>query len=238
MQKTLAKKAERGEENMIRGYLLSIYCSLNLFLLSFRSSHGFSVIPSKNVAVRTLSRLDAVVPKSLLDCRSDLIASTFKSLMLLPVACATVAAISINPTRAEDGEFDPLVQGIMDFGGTSIVAAPGDNFLVQVYDSSVAESPVLLAGAKLPFNDAVRMPFRFQLFKDNLMIPQKKWDEIGDFDQRVVVTLCRGPILKGGICNGDIIAKGEGVSKVVSIGSTADEVRGVRLFAFVKLKSS
>ena len=221
---------------MIRGYLLSFYCSLNLFLLSFRSSHGF--IPSKNAAVGSLNKLEAVVPKSPLDCRSDFIASTFKSLLLLPVACATVAAVSTKPAWSEDGEFDPLVQGIMDFGGAPIVAAPGDNFLVQVYDSSITESPVLLAGAKLPFNDAVRMPFRFQLFKDNLMIPQKKWDEIGDFDQRVVVTLCRGPILKGGICSGNIIAKGEGVSKVVSIGSAADEVRGVRLFAFVKLKSS
>ena len=215
--------------------LFSSYTTLTIILLCINSITGFhtSMIICKGIAREHY--LYSVTPKSPIDYRSDFTSSSLRSL-LLSVASIAATTISRKPAFADDGEIDPLVQGILDFDDTPLLPTAGDNFLVQVYDSSVKEAPVLLAGAKLPFDSAVTMPFRFQLFKENLMVPRGKWDETGDFDQRVVVTLCRGPIEKGGVCNGEILRKGEGTSRVVTIGTPATEVRGVRLFAFVKLK--
>ena len=214
------------------------YCSTAALIVcllcsTFTFSFQLSTISSRCVAKKC--HMNSVTPKSPIDCRSDFISTSLRSL-LLPVACITAAAVSSRSASADDGEFDPLVQGIIDFDDKPLLPTAGDNFLVQVYDSSVKEAPVLLAGAKLPFAPTVTMPFRFQLFKENLLVTRKVWDETGDFDQRVVVTLCRGPIEKGGVCKGEVLRRGEGVSKVVIIGTPATEVRGVRLFAFVKLK--
>lgn len=179
--------------------------------------------------------LESVMPKSSIDGRSDLIASALKA-TLWPAACAALITMTSKPASAAEGEFDPLVQGILDFSGDALMPTVGDNFLVQVFDSS-ASPPLLLAGAKLPFLASVRMPFRFQLFKENLMIPEKKWTEMGEFEQLVVVTLCHGSIGKGGVCTGQCLAKGAGISKVVSIGSAETEIRPVRLFALIKLST-
>ena len=222
--------------NMLVGS--SQYCStvvLVICLLYSRFTFSFQILTSGSRCLSKKCHMNSVTPKSPVDCRSDFISSSLRSL-LLPVAYLTATTVTSGSASADDGEFDPLVQGIIDFDDKPLLPTAGDNFLVQVYDSSVKVAPVLLAGAKLPFAPTITMPFRFQLFKENLLVPRKYWDETGDFDQRVVVTLCRGPIEKGGVCMGEILRRGEGVSKVVTIGTPATEVRGVRLFAFVKLK--
>lgn len=182
-----------------------------------------------------------MTPKSPIDNRSDFLKQSLKA-MLLPASCIAASAIASMSSEivwaADEENFDPIVQGILDFSDTVVAPVIGDNFLIQVFDQSKTDSTDLLAGAKLPFSSSVSIPFRFQLFKANLMIPEKKWNEFGEFDQKVVVSLCRGPIEKGGIFKGKVIARGEGVSKVVRIGSESTEIRAVRLFSFVKLKST
>lgn len=187
---------------------------------------------------KKISSLKAIVPKSPFNDRSDLVSSTVKNL-LIPGGFLASTLISNKAVWGKDNaseDIDPLVQGILDFSGMTVKPTDGNNFLIQVFDLSVPESPILLAGAKLKYDKSVNLPFRFQLFKENLLVSEKKWNEKGEFDQRVIVSLCEGPIEKGGVIKGKIVGKGEGISRVVSIGqSTADE-RGVRLFAFVKIK--
>jgi hypothetical protein len=182
-----------------------------------------------------------VTPKSPIDNRSDFLQQSLRGL-LLPASCiaaTAIASMSSEVVWAKDDEnFDPIVQGILDFSDTVVAPVTGDNFLIQVFDKSKTDSSDLLAGAKLPFSSSVSIPFRFQLFRENLMIPEQKWNDFGEFDQKVVVSLCRGPIEKGGVCRGKVVAKGEGISKVVRIGSESTEIRAIRLFSFVKLKST
>lgn len=181
---------------------------------------------------------------------SNFISSSVRSIVIAGVCLTSTAVIGFNTGNlaavlAEDQVYDPVVQGILDISdGIKMKTSDGNNlggrnFLIQVYDSSSPiESlhPQLLAGAKLPIDDKITFPFRFQLFKENLMISEDKWNNMGDFEQIVVVSICQGPVEKGGMCKGKIIGKGEGISKVVSIGSESTEVRGVRLFSIVKIK--
>lgn len=180
-------------------------------------------------------------PKSPIDVRSDLLQQSLRAL-LIPASCIAGSSIAIMSSKVvwakDDENFDPIVQGILDFSDSVVKPTNGDNFLVQVFNKSETDSVDLLAGAKLPFSSSVTIPFRFQLFRENLMITEQRWNEFGDFDQRVVVSLCRGPIEKGGICKGKVVARGEGVSKVVRIGGESTEVRAIRLFSFVKLKAT
>lgn len=205
------------------------------FAISFQTSTQ----SSKNF--HTFAPLQSVTPKSPIDNRSDFLFQTLRALLLpaSSIAACAFAGLSSEAVWAKDDEnFDPIVQGILDFSDTVVAPATGDNFLIQVFDKSKTDSSELLAGARLPFSPSVNIPFRFQLFKENLMIPEQKWNEFGEFDQKVVVTLCRGPIEKGGVLKGKVIARGEGVSKVVRIGSESTEIRAIRLFSFVKLKST
>lgn len=199
---------------------------------------GLKYINSANIKLKKTGSLHSINPKSPFNDRSNLISSAVKN-FFIPGSLLATTLISKSPAWGNDDtseSFDPLVQGILDFTGVTLIPTSGNNILIQVYDLSVPESPVLLAGAKLPYDISMKLPFRFQLFKENLLVPEEKWNQKGDFDQRVIVSLCDGPIEKGGIIKGKILGKGEGVSRVVNIGqSTADE-RGVRLFAFVKLK--
>jgi hypothetical protein len=199
---------------------------------------GFKSLDYTNIKLKRTSSLKSIVPKSSVNDRSNLVSSAVKNLLVPGAFLATTLLVNRAVWGKDNGseDFDPLVQGILDFSGMTVNPKDGNNFLIQVYDLSVPESPILLAGAKLKYDKSVSLPFRFQLFKENLLVSEKKWNEKGEFDQRVIVSLCEGPIEKGGIIKGRILGKGEGISRVVSIGqSTADE-RGVRLFAFVKIK--
>jgi hypothetical protein len=195
----------------------------------------------KRKSAHNIAPLQSVTPKSPIDNRSDCLQQSLRGL-LLPASCiaaTAIASMSSEVVWAKDDEnFDPIVQGILDFSDTVVAPVTGDNFLIQVFDKSKTDSSDLLAGAKLPFSSSVSIPFRFQLFRENLMIPEQKWNDFGEFDQKVVVSLCRGPIEKGGVCRGKVVAKGEGISKVVRIGSESTEIRAIRLFSFVKLKST
>ena len=205
----------------------------NLLLLFFFSASSAAALnlPISENRLRTV-RLNMATPRSPLHHRTDYLKG-----LLLPAACLTGLLTSTIASAKEDENFDPIVQGILDFGDISPAPRSGDNFLIKVFETAATDSSVLLAGAKLPFNEGMKSPFRFQLFKENLLIPAEKWNILGDFDQHVVVSLCRGPIEKGGICKGQMIADGVGVSKVVSIGNESTEVRGIRLFCFVRLKA-
>lgn len=205
----------------------------NLLLLFFFSASSAAALnlPISENRLRTV-RLNMATPKSPIHHRNDYLKGLF-----LPAACLAGLLTSTIASAKEDENFDPIVQGILDFGDISPTPRSGDNFLIKVFETAATDSSVFLAGAKLPFNEGMKSPFRFQLFKENLMIPAEKWNSLGDFDQHVVVSLCRGPIEKGGICKGQILADGVGVSKVVSIGNESTEVRGIRLFCFVRLKA-
>ena len=214
------------------GSLVKVIVSISILQL-ITIAQAFS--PSQERIILTKTRaLYSSAPKSF----TDQFSGQLKSLLLTTVCVASTVVLSMPATAAwaRDANYEPYVQGILDVSDKSIVPTIGDNFLVKVFDTSTNTPPELLAGAKLPFSKALNIPFHFQLFKENLIITQATWDKLGDFDQRVEVTLCRGAVEKGGICKGETVATGEGVSKVVTIGTEKTEVRGVRLFAFVKLK--
>ena len=207
---------------------------LLLFFLGVWSATSLNLPTTVNGLRKGNVQLNEASPRSPIDHRNDVLKG-----LLLPAAC--LAGLTLTSTVAsarEVANFDPIVQGILDFGDISIAPKSGDNFLIKVFETAATDSSVLLAGAKLPFNEGMKSPFRFQLFNENLLIPVEKWNNLGDFDQHVVVSLCRGSIEKGGICKGQIIADGVGVSKVVSIGNESTEVRGIRLFCFLRLKAS
>lgn len=210
-----------------------------IYVAQISSFHPFSTSKS-----RMTSRINSITPESRFEIYSKT-SDTFQALLKRGTrACllATSIAISLGVNTAvwakEPENFDPIVQGILDLSEITGKPENGNSFLFQVYDHSVKDSPVLLAGARLPVRaESMVPPFRFQLFKENLLIPEQKWDEMGTFDQKVVVTLCQGPIEKGGICKGDTLGKGEGISKVVNLGSPGTEVRNIRLFCTVRLQS-
>lgn len=215
------------------GSLMKVIVSISILQL-LRTAQAFSSSQVRPALVKARA-LYSSAPKSFADHFSD----QLKSLLLTTVCVASTVVMSMPATAvwARDANYEPYVQGILDVSDKSIIPAVGDSFLVKVFDKSTDTLPELLAGAKLPFSKALNIPFHFQLFKENLMTSQTTWDKLGDFDQRVEVTLCRGAVAKGGFCEGETVAIGEGVSKVVTIGSEKTEVRGVRLFAFVKLKA-
>lgn len=208
------------------------YNLLVLFFFTASGAAGFKLPINENRSCKGFVRLNSADPISPIDKRNDFLRG-----LLLPAAYLAGLTLTSKVASAKEEEnFDPIVQSILDFGDISIAPKAGDSFLVKVFDTAATDSAILLAGAKLPFNEGMKSPFRFQLFKENLLIRTEKWYSLGDFDQHVVVSLCRGPIEKGGICKGQIIADGVGVSKVVSIGSESTEVRGIRLFSFVRMK--
>ena len=212
----------------------TFYKILFLFFFITSTANALNLHANGNKLSRKIVHLHSASPKSPINHRNDILKG-----LLLPAAClAGVTLRSTIATAKDEESFDPIVQGILDFTDLSIAPIAGDNFLIKVFDRAATDSAVLLAGAKFPFKEGVKSPFRFQLFKENLLIPAEKWNVLGDFDQNVVVSLCRGPIKKGGICDGQIIADGVGVSKVVSIGNESTEVRGIRLFCFIRLKAS
>lgn len=219
------------------GSVVKLIVAINLLQL-FVITQAFTSVIGHKALSRTRS-LCSAAPKSSIDQVSDQLSSHLKSLLLTSLCVASTVVISMPTTAvwAKETNYEPFVQGILDVSDKSIVPTAGDNFLVKVFDRSTTTPPELLAGAKLPFSKAINIPFHFQLFKENLMISEATWDKLGDFDQSVEVTLCRGTVEKGGICKGEIVARGEGLSKVVTIGSEKTEVRGIRLFAFVKLKA-
>ena len=108
---------------------------------------------------------------------------------------------------------------------------PDLHVFIEVYDSS---NHARVAGAKLS-TKSVHLPFRFQLFKENLLIPLAAWKKMGEFDQQINVRVCKtSNILE---CSSDgVLYSGEAVSKVVKIGTTDTGVRSVRIFPFIKLK--
>jgi hypothetical protein len=217
---------------MLSNLKSACYNLLVLFFFTAPSATAFNLPINENRSRGGIVQLNSANPRSPIDNRNDLLRG-----LLLPAAClASLTLTSKVASAKEDESYDPIVQSILDFGDVSIAPKAGDSFLVKVFDTAATDSAIVLAGAKLPFNEGMKSPFRFQLFKENLLIPTEKWNSLGDFDQHVVVSLCRGPIEKGGICKGQIIADGVGVSKVVSIGSESTEVRGIRLFSFVRLK--
>ena len=177
----------------------------------------------------------------------DIARSFVRTNVLRIASMAGLLAFSASKSRADNaprvrnvyGEDEPIVQGVIDLSESSLILKDNSHVLIEVYDAANRERGIL-AGAKLavrgPGFDNTQKPFRFQLYLENLLVKPEVWRELGDFDQKIVVSLCDGDIKRGGWCRDKSISKGDGISRVVNLGSSED--RKIRLFPMIKVAPS
>ena len=151
------------------------------------------------------------------------------------------AAISIgmttsNPDRTLAAVLPTIAQGAIDIEG--VRKQPGSSLIIQIFsDETTTTTALPLAGAKVNVDRIGDERFIFQLFKENLLIPESKWKSLGDFDQTVTVKLCEN-IDRYDCTSGSTIAQGQATARLVNIPRQTGEGsqdRKIRLLPFVKL---
>jgi hypothetical protein len=159
----------------------------------------------------------------------------------LVATAAMTTAVPVFPNvaaHAADGSNSvPIVQGVIDCTDDEACRALPKSLLIQVYTAVLPDSNlkgdinpteqqeivnsnskrILVAGAKLATSRDLDFPFRFQLFRQNLLVNADKFRDVyADKDFAIECSLCDSSIANGE-CVGNVIKRAVGISKTVRL---------------------